>query len=232
MANFNAGTIEATLTLDRSDFTKDLKAAQAQAKAFEKNRINVELDVDGEAELAELRAKLKAIPDEKVTVEVDVDKDSTKNILGSTRALNGMRFAIAGVAGALPAFVPAIAGAAAVIVSLAGAAGIAGAGLAAFALVAAPAMDRVKKALKEADGDIKKLPKSLQALATAQANFQKTQKKLGENAGVYATLAAGYNLLSTVLRQLSPVITAVSSVLTVLITKLDTWAKSDRKSVV
>lgn len=279
MANFNAGAIESTLTLDRSDFSKELKAAQEQARRFEKSKISVGLDLEGTddldrlaaklkrlddkgvdiktkvsgaeaierlkatlasisneevsinvdadstGEITKLRAKLKAIPDEKVEVKVDSDK-GVKNIISSTRALNGMRFAIAIVAGLLPTLAPLFAGAAAAAIGFAGALSIVGVGLGAFALVAVPALKNLKDALKEVKGDISKLPPELQALAQAQKNFKEAQKDLAANTGVSATLAAGYRLLTTILNQMGPIITVVASVLETMINQLDRWAKS------
>jgi phage-related protein len=73
VANFNAGAIEGTLTLDRSPFNKDLKEAMAMAKKFEQEKIKIPLEIEGLEKLDELKAKLDAIGDETVNIELDVD---------------------------------------------------------------------------------------------------------------------------------------------------------------
>ncbi len=73
MATFNAGAIEATLTLDRSPFTREMRAAQAQARRMTERKISPKLELDGREALAEAEAMLKAIGDERVTVEFDID---------------------------------------------------------------------------------------------------------------------------------------------------------------
>jgi phage-related protein len=280
VANFNAGAIEATLTLDRSAFTRDLKDAQAQAKAFEKNKIklgieldyaaefarleqmmqkvdgstlNIGVDIDGQDEIDALVAQLDAIRDETVSVEVDVDglddvleleaalsglhnqnvkvnvntdEDATSRILSSSRALNGMRFAIAGIAAILPAFSPAVAGATAALGALGGAAGIVAVGLGAWALVAIPALKGLKAALKDAKGDITKLPPEMQKLALAQDRLKDSQAALSKTLNVYPVLASGYDLIANALTKMTPVISVVNGAIGHLLYLLDEWVKS------
>lgn len=280
MANFNAGAIEGTLTLDRSTFERDMREAQAMAKKFEQNKIKigvdldytdefaglkatmdavdgqnigVQVDLDGEGQIAELvgllesirdevvdinvnvvgldnalglAAELKAIPDEEVEVSVDVDRNSVRNIVSSTRALNGMRFAIAGVAGLLPAFVPAIAGAGAVLVSLAGAAGIAGVGLAGFAAVAVPAWKRYTDAVKGAEGDLSKLPPQMRALKVEQDRLSAALAGMNTTNRVYAVIAGGFSTLATALSASKPFLDAVVITISQLTSKIDAFVKS------
>lgn len=75
MANFNAGAIEGTLTLDRSPFDRDLKEAIAKAREFEKNKIKVALEVIHEEELNRLQEKLNALQDETVKIDLEVDNN-------------------------------------------------------------------------------------------------------------------------------------------------------------
>lgn len=72
MATFNAGAIEGRLTLDRSAFTRELRAARAQADAFERDAINVRLETDSTA-LEALRARIESIGDRSVEVYVRAD---------------------------------------------------------------------------------------------------------------------------------------------------------------
>lgn len=60
MGTFNAGSIEASLTLDRSKFVRELQNARAQAKRFEQNGIELEVKVK-DADLTQLEARIKAI---------------------------------------------------------------------------------------------------------------------------------------------------------------------------
>jgi phage-related protein len=100
VANFDAGAVEAKLTLDRTSFTKDLKEAKAQAKEFEKNKIKIGVDlgsitaeleklkaqvekaggnvnvgakVSGEEAIKRLKAQLATIGNESVRINVDAD---------------------------------------------------------------------------------------------------------------------------------------------------------------
>lgn len=73
MSTFNAGAIEARLTLDRRPFNKEMKAAQAQARRFEARKINPELRLKGHDQLLEVEAILQSIDREKLELFLDVD---------------------------------------------------------------------------------------------------------------------------------------------------------------
>lgn len=73
MATFNAGAIEGTLTLDRSPFNREMKAAQAQARRFEARKINPELRLKGADQLFEAEAMLKALDSQKIEIPLDID---------------------------------------------------------------------------------------------------------------------------------------------------------------
>lgn len=60
MGTFNAGAIEASLTLDRSQFVRELKNARAQAKRFEQDDIELEIKVKS-GDLTRLEQRLKSI---------------------------------------------------------------------------------------------------------------------------------------------------------------------------
>lgn len=77
MAEFNAGSIEATLTLNRDPFTRGLELAKEQARRFEDDPITAHLrvdDGDSAAKIATLKAELDAIHDKTVHVTVDTDR--------------------------------------------------------------------------------------------------------------------------------------------------------------
>lgn len=73
MATFNAGSIDARLTLDRSAFTKELRNARAQATRFENKDIKPKLNIDNQDQLAALAAQVEALSREKIEIPVDVE---------------------------------------------------------------------------------------------------------------------------------------------------------------
>lgn len=78
MGTFNAGAIEATITVDRSPFTRGLAEARRQARRFEADDIErrVTLDADTfEAQLARLRAELEAWGRNSATASAGLDVD-------------------------------------------------------------------------------------------------------------------------------------------------------------
>lgn len=80
MGTFNAGSIEASLTLDRSQFVRELKAAREQARRFEQKDINVDLKIDDGGQIATLKALLDSVKD-KITIDADVDPAIKKIML-------------------------------------------------------------------------------------------------------------------------------------------------------
>lgn len=286
MANFNAGAIEGTLTLDRSPFNRDLKEAMAEAKKFEQNKIkvpleivderaidelkakleslqdqtvNIDLDVDGGDQIGVLEERLNAIRDETVTIELDVDgedkiaelearldaiRDETVNVNVDTdegsaaiqrfagkggsneRALDGMRFAIAGIAAILPAIVPAALTAAAAVGALVSTTSILAVGVGAFALVAIPAWKAYTKAVKAAGGDLSKLSPQMRALKAEQDNLNKTLATAGNANKIYAIIGGGMRLIATIVQRAKPLIDAVTIAISQLVTQLIIWAQS------
>lgn len=73
MSTFNAGAIEATLTLDRSPWNRELKAAQAQANRFSAKKISPKLDIDGLEKLTALGALLESLDSQKIDIDIDVN---------------------------------------------------------------------------------------------------------------------------------------------------------------
>lgn len=74
MATFNAGAIEAELTLDRSRFNRELGYAKQMATKFSKTKITPTLEVRGEEELARIAGLLEALDDKTIHVDIDVDE--------------------------------------------------------------------------------------------------------------------------------------------------------------
>lgn len=74
MATFDAGSIEARLTLDRSAFQAELAAARREAEQFEGSEYTANIGVEADsAALDRLRQQLASLSDEQVNVTVDVD---------------------------------------------------------------------------------------------------------------------------------------------------------------
>jgi phage-related protein len=74
VGTFNAGAIEATLTLDRTPFNKSMDAAQARAARFENKGINVALELVGwEDDFARVEALADELDSKKIDIPVNVD---------------------------------------------------------------------------------------------------------------------------------------------------------------
>lgn len=82
---FDAGSIEGSLTLDRSPFTEGLRLARAQAKRFEQNKITPVVDVEdaeAKAELELMRAELERLDHTRATPTVSVDTSHSRAQVG------------------------------------------------------------------------------------------------------------------------------------------------------
>jgi hypothetical protein len=80
---FDAGDIESKLTLDRSQWNRELQAAERQADEFEKKKrtakIGLELDdTKAKADLEKFKRDLAGVRDAKVTLTLDVDKSKAE----------------------------------------------------------------------------------------------------------------------------------------------------------
>lgn len=87
MGNFDAGSIEARLTLDRSQFKRELEAARAEARNLETNGIDVKLDLDAaatEARIKEIEAELRGL--EAPTLDLDLDDAAAKAKIATLKA--------------------------------------------------------------------------------------------------------------------------------------------------
>lgn len=89
MANFNAGAIEGTLTLDRSPFNRDLKEAMAAAKKFEQQRISIPLEITGKEDLVTTATLVNNLDNSDITIDLAIDGLDdialTKELLDSIR---------------------------------------------------------------------------------------------------------------------------------------------------
>lgn len=72
MSTFDAGAVEARLTLDRSPFKKSLDLARAQAERWEKRGVNIAANLDRE----KFKEEIARLADEEITVDIKpkVDK--------------------------------------------------------------------------------------------------------------------------------------------------------------
>lgn len=77
MPNFNAGAIEASLTLDRSPFTQGIRLAREQARRLQDSRITLTADVD-RSEFDRLQNDINDMDGTTVTINTDVDAARTR----------------------------------------------------------------------------------------------------------------------------------------------------------
>lgn len=78
--SFDAGSIKSKLTLDRSEFNRDLKQAKADGNAFARQSFKARLEVDktrADLELAEFTRKLDEVARKRVTAHVNVNTTNT-----------------------------------------------------------------------------------------------------------------------------------------------------------
>lgn len=89
MATFNAGDIQATASLDRTPFMRDLDAAIREGRAFEKMTFTAKADLDYsqvDRKLALSKAKLQQFSGTKYTAKLDADRSSLARGLQSAEA--------------------------------------------------------------------------------------------------------------------------------------------------
>lgn len=70
---FNAGSIDARMTLDRTAFTEGLKAARAQAKRFENRTIKAKLDIGSVSASREIEAFRRSQSGRDIDIPVDLN---------------------------------------------------------------------------------------------------------------------------------------------------------------
>lgn len=127
MPSYDAGTVEAELTLDRSKFSASIAAARKQARDFERNEIKARLGAataEAEAKIKKVKSDLRDLDRTRVEPKIHVDRGGL-----ATRRISLLKTALVGLA---PAAVPAIAGITAATLGLAGALGAAGGALGVF----------------------------------------------------------------------------------------------------
>lgn len=76
---FNAGDVEASLTLDRSPFERGLRLARKEAEAFERDSVSLKIDVDSSA-LGGLDRQIGKAGRGGIRIPVGVDPASIRNI--------------------------------------------------------------------------------------------------------------------------------------------------------
>lgn len=226
MADFSAGSIDATLTVDRSPFSRGIELAQEQAHEFEDEGIHVRVDLDnGDAlvGLDDVELRADELDGRDITMHVDVDNDEAdrafddletrmgrkgtgsdgaggSGLLGSFSALAGVGAKVGiglGIA-TLPALV---ATAVPAVVGLTGLIGTLAAGVGAFGLVA-------KSDFTDMQTTVKDLTKQQQALndATTDTQRQAALKAIAADTaklqGPAGQAAKAYQGISTAMSQL------------------------------
>ncbi|MBZ6252196.1 transglycosylase SLT domain-containing protein [Streptomyces olivaceus] len=89
---FDAGTISATLTLERSDFTRELRAARTDAEKFERQTFNPKVGLDRAEftrDLSALRSQLATLRDVRLNVGVAGSTGQIQQIRQQMSSLRG-----------------------------------------------------------------------------------------------------------------------------------------------
>ena len=80
MGTFNAGAIEAKLTLDRSAFNREMREARAEAQRMQQEKIRPELQLRGREKLDQLAAQLKKLDGDSVDIRLDTSGTAVEDI--------------------------------------------------------------------------------------------------------------------------------------------------------
>lgn len=75
---FNAGAIEATASIDRSQFIRDLREMQAEIAEFQRNGINLGISIDKEKVKAEIRALTQELSTGNNAIKLTLGLDTTQ----------------------------------------------------------------------------------------------------------------------------------------------------------
>lgn len=205
IGTFDAGKIEAVLTLDRSPFKRELAAARAEVATFEKKKLNktLHLDADVAAALGELEAVDEAVDKipEKKTTKINIE---TGNGVSRTQAL------ITAVLAGLPLIpavaAPAAAGIMGLSASLTAAAG--GAVILTAGLVGAvQRFNEVKEAGGRMTPEMLKFGAAISVLGTQWDRFIAVTQNMS-----FTVMTTGIKILSDLLPRLVPVFTAFANV--------------------
>ena len=208
---FDAGTIDATLTLNRNPFTAGLAAARSQARGLERERFTATVDVDVDStDIVKARAEIKSLSNE--TINLSVRTREYEGVAGAAyggAASHFQKMATAIIVGA-PVMASALSAAVGVVGALSSAMIIAGSGAGALALVAVPTFQKIADAVKGGNAEIAKLPPGLRQAAIELQQLQNEYGKLVEKhqALVAAGLAEWFQAASIAISTLNPLIVA------------------------
>ncbi|HET7630264.1 MAG TPA: hypothetical protein VFK03_02725, partial [Candidatus Saccharimonadales bacterium] len=213
MADFDAGSIEAHLDLDRTAFTAGLAEARRQANALSRESPSVRVDADtraAETKLDILKAKLIALSSKTYHVGVDVAQH------GGTGILSGLKLAgLAGIGAAASSLAPEILG-------IGSALGVAATGVGAFAAVAIPEFKEIglsaDQLKKKHEALTPPLEKADAAFAKLKATYQQLQS--ATSGPVFGLASQAFTMLSQVLPSLAPLITSTASGLSGVVSQL------------
>jgi hypothetical protein len=218
VSTFDAGSIEARLTLDRSQFKRELDAARAEVKKFEtgEHKANVDIDVDDEkakAEVDKFEQKLRDIP----------NKKTTKLNIETGNGVTGTQLLVTAILAALPLIPPLVAVATAGIVALSAALLAAGAGAGILALGIIGVIKQYK--------DLTKHHKELTAAAKGYESALKTLKGAWDSwiAAIAPTalnlITQFFKLIASILPRLTPIFKAFADVASGALNGLSDWVK-------
>ena len=250
MSAFNAGSIEANLTIDTRPFSTGLMKAREEARRFESEKIvkNIKVDVntaEANAKIDAEKTKLDVLDAKKVQPKVDVDTGlATAKLLafkalmnkaldagGAGKHLTGPALSMIkplAIAGGLMAVTAAAAPAAVAMTTFGAAAGVAlaGAGVAIgiFAKVASSDFADLQKATKAGlhlKGPAGEAQKALKGLSGA---MDELKKKTAGN--VFGLMTKSFNVLGSILPRLAPLTNTVAKGLTGVVSALGGLTKT------
>lgn len=236
---FDAGSIEARLTVDKSSFDRDIDEAEAKAKRLEDKTVRVKVDADTGA------ATLKLAALEAETNKVQSSGDSAGASLSA--AFGGASAMVVGISSALP-LLPELAGG---LMGVAGTAFNAAGGLGAFAAVGLTDINAATKASQEllAAQNAVNNARTPTAMADALIKQKALVDSLGPStialsqaitglSGAWSAFAGGFTpeltrdigvvtkLLTDGLPLLQPLIAAGAGAVSTILTELDSALKS------
>jgi phage-related protein/SLT domain-containing protein len=206
-----ASTATAKVNVERKDF--DVLLFDLRIFAARNYSTKAKVDTtEAKVALDYLKLKLDEVSRTRVAT-VFVNTPGSGEAEGSMSRLQAIMGALIILAPILSSALIAVVG---VVGALASAFVVAGVGVGAFAIAAVPAFEEISKAAKKGQAGIDALPPSLRSAGQAFLGLKNEIKALQDiGAGVVGqTMAAGFNLLTSILKTLEPLMKPVSAALT------------------
>jgi hypothetical protein len=230
---FDAGAIEATLTLNRNPFTAGLAAARAQARNFAKEKYTATANIDVDAgkataEVIAFRKLLNTLNDQTVKLRANTRAFGSDASSSFGRGTSHFQKLAAAVIAALPVIASGFTAAVGAVGALTSALLIAGLGAGALALVLVPAFKKIKDAVAGGQAEINKLPPGLReagnAMKAMQGEYDKLIKSNQRIVGI--SLASWFNAATAGLKTLNPLINSAAQAFSTAGARAETFFKS------